>query len=282
MTDEEQKQLLNRHAPWGTPGLSQSKDIQGNLQILLHSSHVIGFHEALNLGLWTSFTLSNATLTKLREEASLLEQQLVPACWRADPRLERSQQDQCQKMLPEDTYTTNNVTLKQLFPEELESKELLEAEGYLLSNMAPVRAGYADGGRQAMLKAIKDWTNSSGAINVIHGPIFDLDIDGHQDPVDSVLKNVKPLVPSNYFFVISQCGSVPCREPKDTLAFIFPNTHFHDNCLMSNSEYLNYHLANVRDVELLTGLHFFRNEYAALEYRTMQPLTAWPLPVLAE
>ncbi|MPC30884.1 hypothetical protein E2C01_024156 [Portunus trituberculatus] len=64
------------------------------------------------------------------------------------------------------------------------------------------------------------------------------------------------------------------------LAFIFPNTHFPDNCLMSDSEYLNYHLANVRDVELLTGLHFFRNVYnhAALEYRTMQPLTTWPLP----
>lgn len=57
----------------------------------------------------------------------------------------------------------------------------------------------------------------------------------YSDPSSLFLPNrnsVKPLVPSNYFFVISQCGSVPCREPKDTLAFIFPNTHFHDNCLM--------------------------------------------------
>ena len=44
---------------------------------------------------------------------------------------------------------------------------------------------------------------------------------------------VRPLVPSNYFFVINQCGSVPCpNKPLDTLAFIFPNSHFPDNCLM--------------------------------------------------
>lgn len=247
----------------------------------MHSSHVIGLHETLALALWTSFTLTNVTLAEVEEEAGLEEQQPVPACWRADPRLERSQQDQCQKMLTEEEYLANNVTLTQLFPEELERKELLEAEGYLLSNMAPVRAGYADGGRQAMVKAIKEWTNSFGTINVIHGSIFDLDIDGHQDPVATVLKTAKPLVPSNYFFVINQCGSLPCPSmPRKTLAFIFPNTHFPDNCLMSDSEYLNYHLANVRDVELLTGLQFFRNVYsqAALEYRTMQPLTAWPLP----
>ena len=70
---------------------------------------------------------------------------------------------------------------------ELDTKELLEAEGYLLSNMAAVKAGYLAGAYQAMVKAMKGWTTSLGAINVIHGPIFDHDIDGHQDPVAIVL-----------------------------------------------------------------------------------------------
>lgn len=49
--------------------------------------------------------------------------------------------------------------------------------------------------------------------------------------------------------------------------------------LQSDIEYLNYHLTTVRDVELVTGLQFFTNVYeqAALQYRTVQPLTIWPL-----
>lgn len=48
----------------------------------------------------------------------------------------------------------------------------------------------------------------------------------------------------------------------------------------SDSEYLNYHLTNVRDVELLTGLHFFKSlpGQVALEYRTSQTLEIWPFP----
>lgn len=70
---------------------------------------------------------------------------------------------------------------------ELESKELLAAEGYLLSNLAAVRVGYFNGAYKAMVKALKGWTTHLGAINVIHGPIFDYGLDGHQDPVASVL-----------------------------------------------------------------------------------------------
>lgn len=66
---------------------------------------------------------------------------------------------------------------------ELETQELLEAEGFLLSNLAPVKVGYLNGAYQAMVKVIKGWTTSFGAINVVHGPVFDYDLDGHQDPV---------------------------------------------------------------------------------------------------
>lgn len=70
---------------------------------------------------------------------------------------------------------------------ELETKELLAAEGYLLSNLAAVKDGYFNGAYKAMVKALKGWTTSFGAINVVLGPIFDSDLDGHQDPVNTVL-----------------------------------------------------------------------------------------------
>lgn len=70
---------------------------------------------------------------------------------------------------------------------ELETHELLRTEGFLLSNLAPAKVGYLNGAHQAMVKALKEWTISLGAINVVHGPVFDYDLDGHQDPVAHVL-----------------------------------------------------------------------------------------------
>lgn len=48
---------------------------------------------------------------------------------------------------------------------------------------------------------------------------------------------MKPLVPSDFFFVVSRCadvGRAGCSSgpPKEVLAFVFPNTDFGDNCLM--------------------------------------------------
>ena len=45
------------------------------------------------------------------------EQQHLPACWRADPRLERPHQDQCQRMLTQEAFDADNITLVQLFPQ---------------------------------------------------------------------------------------------------------------------------------------------------------------------
>ena len=72
----------------------------------------------------------------LQQEVGLEELHPAPACWRADPRLERSEQDQCQKMLTEEDYVANNVTLTQLFPEgEWEYSKIVEWS-LLLSNVA--------------------------------------------------------------------------------------------------------------------------------------------------
>lgn len=52
----------------------------------------------------------------------------------------------------------------------------------------------------------------------------------------------------------------------------------------NDTEYLNYHLTTVRDVELLTNLQFFSNIYeeASVEIRTDQPLAIWSISPPAE
>lgn len=288
--------LLNYHTPWATPGYTSMRDITGKLQVLPHTNYIIGLHEAVNLGLWVSFTTDNETISLAEGDKPVIPEGIEvrpeevrvperpPPCWRADPRLSRSREDQCNRMLTTELYQSKNVSLIQLFPEELETREMVEAEGHLLSNMAPVKLGY-NGARHTIINAIKLWATQRQDLNVIHGPVFDYNLDGIRDSVSSVLNKIKPLVPSNYFYIVSSCSEneavAKCPGDKvDVLSFVFPNTDYEDNCQMTDSEYLHYHLTNVKDIELLTGLRFFRstnlNVTDSLRLRTMQPIKLWP------
>lgn len=50
--------------------------------------------------------------------------------------------------------------------------------------------------------------------------------------------------------------------------------------LQSDMEYLQYHLTTLKDIELLTGLRFFRNVYIRdrVVIQTVQPTAVWDLP----
>lgn len=127
---------------------------------------------------------------------------------------------------------------------------------------------------------------------------------------------MKPLVPSDYYLVITSCNGSPvvnCPvEQLDVLPFVFPNSDVQDNCFMvsicevmcvytviifqlhkrivflycpfvplqSDMEYLQYHLTTLKDIELLTGLRFFRNIYIRdrVVIQTVQPTAVWDLP----
>ncbi|XP_066987071.1 venom phosphodiesterase 2-like [Macrobrachium rosenbergii] len=289
--------LLNQHAPWGTPGYTSLEGNSGKVQVLLQTNYVIGLYEAIDLGLWVSFTIDHETISLVKadrpkipkEEEDQQESQIdprPPPCWRADPRLSRSLEDQCLRMLTTDLYQSKNISLIQLFPEELETREMSEEEGHLLSNMAPVRAGYYEA-RRAIINAIKCWATERLDLNVIHGPVFNHNFDGLRDSVSSSLNDFKPLVPSDYFYVVSSCRRkekvARCSgDDLDVLAFVFPNVDLEDYCPMSDTEYLHHYLTNVRDVELLTGLLFFRSTYwnwqETLMLKAAQPFEIWPLP----
>ncbi|XP_047491362.1 venom phosphodiesterase-like [Penaeus chinensis] len=295
MSEEELKVYLfhqqNYHNPWGLVGYSNPDHLQGKMKILLHSDYVIGLQEQLNLGLWVSFTINKTIVTGNEDpdknedtEVNQEKTERPPPCWQADQRLERLQEDQCDNILNSQSYKDKEITLMQLYPEELETQELLAAEGYLLSNMAPMKAGYMKGAYKAMIGAIQWWAANKGGINVVLGPVFDYDLNGKKDNMPDVMKTVIPLVPSDYYLVITSCNGSPVTkcpvEQLDVLPFVFPNSDVQDNCFMSDMEYLHYHLTTVKDIELLTGLRFFRNVNIRdrVILKTVQPTAVWDLP----
>ena len=50
-----------------------------------------------------------------------------------------------------------------------------------MSNVAPCRRGYLQGGRRVMTKSVRTWAQRLGQVNVVHGPIYDHNLDGQRD-----------------------------------------------------------------------------------------------------
>ncbi|KAL7637218.1 UNVERIFIED_CONTAM: hypothetical protein RMT77_011930 [Armadillidium vulgare] len=293
------------HCPWGFPSYSASEVSSDTLNILPHSSHIIGFPESLSLGVWTSFTLSKHRLEELHKARPAVpdgvyvspeetKSKMPVGCWISDSRLQRSSSDQCSRTLQTDLYEAKNVSLRQLFPEDLEFPDILNKEGYLLSNLAPVMKGYEEGPRNIMVKAIKKWAKQKGPINVVHGPVFDHNNDGKRDNTLFLWDTVKPLIPSGYYFVVTLCNETKESDSSseehidvqaesleecpmanlNVYSFLFPNTPENDMCLLSPREYLQNYMASLADIEEITSIYFFKNmDYRnKVQIRARQPL----------
>ncbi|CAL4061029.1 unnamed protein product, partial [Meganyctiphanes norvegica] len=291
--------LFHQHIPWGSPGYSARDIKKGELKVLIHSNFIIGFTEILNLAAWVSFSITQHTLDvteKLRPKVpegievkpeDVRELSPEPGCWKADLRLQRTAEDQCNRANNE-MYSIKNMSQRQLFPEELEDPILLKSEGYLVSNLSPVYSGFENGARLAVIRSIRRWVPVYGKLNIIHGPIFDYDIDGRQDTASQV-SNLKPQAASDFFYIISYCAHNASNamhncphQDLQVLAFTFPNRKTENKCPMNDDDLLRYYLTNVQDIELLTGLRFFKDleTYESILLKTTQPIAIWPFKKL--
>uniref|UniRef100_A0A672FTD4 SMB domain-containing protein n=1 Tax=Salarias fasciatus TaxID=181472 RepID=A0A672FTD4_SALFA len=107
----------------------------------------------------------------------------------------------------------------------------------------------------------------NNGVNVLSGPVFDLDHDGCETP----LAGDAPPVPTHFFTVVSSCRDrnqtvEDCDGAPTVFSFLLP--HRADNSEACNSgedeslwveDLLKLHTARVRDVEILTGLDLFRS-----------------------
>ncbi|MEJ1286810.1 hypothetical protein NN561_017821 [Cricetulus griseus] len=112
-------------------------------------------------------------------------------------------------------------------------------------------------------------------INVVSGPIFDYNYDGHFDAPDEITQHVANTdvpIPTHYFVVLTSCKDKAytpdsCPGWLDVLPFIIPHRPTNmESCPENRTEDLwvedrfKAHIARVRDVELLTGLDFYQEK----------------------
>ncbi|KAM4705715.1 autotaxin isoform 2-T2 [Rhinophrynus dorsalis] len=245
--------------------------------ILYHSDFESGYSESIMMPLWTSYTISKqADVTSIPEHLS--------NCVRLDPRISPGNSQSCSAYKAD-----KQMTYGFLFPPQLSSSADAKYDAFLITNVIPIYPAFKKIWNYFQRVMVKKLASERKGVNVISGPIFDYDYDGVYDTPDKIKTYVDGMipVPTHYYSILTSC--MDANQPADNcdgrltvISFIIP--HRPDNDESCNSarvgpqsssksrskgmsledeskwveDLLKMHTARVRDIELLTGLDFYR------------------------
>ncbi|XP_057210158.1 ectonucleotide pyrophosphatase/phosphodiesterase family member 2 isoform X1 [Triplophysa rosa] len=229
---------------------------------LCHTHFCSGYSHHINMPLWTSFTLT------AQDDVPVVSSS---ECVRADPRLELTHT--CNKYSEEP-----DVTHAFLYPPDFSATAESRYEASLLTNTVPMYPAFKRVWRYLQREVFRRFSLQNNEVNVIVGPVFDYDHDGLRDTNDKIIEHAggSVYIPTHFYSIISSCERQndtldTCDEDLSITCFVLP--HRPDNtesCKNSEDEsrwvedLLKLHTARVRDVEILTGLDFYRS--TALPY----------------
>jgi len=126
--------------------------------------------------------------------------------------------------------------------------------------MINLHRGFVTDVLQQVVHLIQHYARLVDRLGLILGPIHDRDKDG----IGDTLTQSQPTDLFVILFYCTQWASSPdplkCAQPEmtNTLSFVFPNQPQDDNCL-TRLAYFEQNTVRLRDVELLTGLRWFRD-----------------------
>nr|XP_033789085.1 ectonucleotide pyrophosphatase/phosphodiesterase family member 2 isoform X3 [Geotrypetes seraphini] len=266
-------QLPDKHLLYGRPAMLY----RTKYSLLHHSDFESGYSESLLMPLWTSYTI-----TKQVEISPVPEH--LSNCVRLDPRISPANSQSCSAYKGD-----KHMSYGFLFPPQLSSSADTRYDAFLITNVIPVYPAFKKIWNYFQRVLVKRYATERNGVNVISGPIFDYDYDGLHDTPEKIKQYVAGSipVPTHYYSIVTSCldFSQPvdkCDGPLSVFSFIFPHRPDNDeSCNFARSgptssskgrskgmnledeskwveELLKMHTARVRDIELLTGLDFYR------------------------
>uniref|UniRef100_A0A672M404 SMB domain-containing protein n=1 Tax=Sinocyclocheilus grahami TaxID=75366 RepID=A0A672M404_SINGR len=233
------------HLPYGIPRVLQE---QSDHCILHHSAYVSGYSRNILMPLWVSYSLNPSEDT----------------CVRADVRVQASARQSCS------FYKSNStLTFGLLHPPRTEPDSLIT------SNMVPMFPAFKDIWNRFHKVLLVRYSQELNGVNVVSGPIFDNDFDGNYDLMNKGTPNEAP-IPTHFFVILTSCknSSLPvqqCDGPLDAVSFVLPHRPDRLETCHNGSDYswlqdwVQLHVARIRDIELLTGLSFYHDRISVTE-----------------
>ncbi|XP_041873069.1 ectonucleotide pyrophosphatase/phosphodiesterase family member 3 isoform X2 [Corvus kubaryi] len=276
LTAEEINKASSSHLPYGRPKVLQKENVYC---LLSHRQYVSGYSYDIWMPLWTAYTVD-------KPESTSPLPPTVSDCLRPDVRIPVAWSQNCSNY-PEGLTLTHSF----LYPPNYSSSDLEQYDALLTSNIVPMYKAFKDIWDYFHNVLLQKYARERNGVNVISGPVFDYNYDGHFDSPDEIkqyVNNTKIPVPTHYYVVLTSCKNTSytplnCSGSLDALSFIIPHRPDNTESCAENKtlsewveERVQAHSARVRDVELLTGLDFYqeRNESISeiLRLKTFLPI----------
>ncbi|XP_072170546.1 venom phosphodiesterase 2-like [Diadema setosum] len=244
---------VQQHVPFGPPEILESASPgSGSVCKLYHTSYVTAYDRSLVISKYVSVTLASDFFPGLQPSGCVL----------VDTRLAMDENPRCL------TYTSGDVALniKQSYLLQPTASVGKPDESIVSSNIVPQYSLFESEIWSQLVSKYSTWTSISANINIVQGPVYDLDHNGVVDSPSTMAKAMTwagpTVVPSHYFVVASRCANrteVRSCLPSDVeiMAFILPHNNLGRPCQTSMDEYLMAHRASLQGVERITGLYFF-------------------------
>ncbi|XP_012681906.1 ectonucleotide pyrophosphatase/phosphodiesterase family member 2 [Clupea harengus] len=246
----------SKNLPHGRPAVM----FQTKYSILHHSDFISAYSEVLSMPLWTSYTVpKQVDVTTLTDALS--------NCVRPDARIPPAYSQSCTGYKAD-----KQISYGFLYPPQLASSQDARYDAVLITNTVPMYPAFKRMWTYFQKALVKRYASERNGVNIIAGPIFDYDYDGHRDTAEKMKQYVSGSIPipTHFFVVVTSCLDFLhtvdlCDGPLSVFSFILP--HRADNDESCNSadeeakwveELMKTHTARVRDVEILTGLDFYR------------------------
>ncbi|KAK2834147.1 hypothetical protein Q7C36_014848 [Tachysurus vachellii] len=251
--------LLNNatHLPFGRPAVL----FQTSYSLLQHSDYISAYSYELHIPLWTAFTIT----PQIESTATPLP---VSECVRADIRIPPKHTQTC-----DSNNQDHKIIRGFVYPPGFSITPESSHDASLITNTVPMYPAFKRIWSYLQMTVLRRYSEERNSINVVTGPIFDYDSDGLRDTVEKIRghEGDSAPVPTHLYLIITSCELEnttveECDGSISTVSFILP--HRPDNSESCHSseepsqwveEILRTHTARVRDVELLTGLDFYRS-----------------------
>ncbi|KAM9665393.1 ectonucleotide pyrophosphatase/phosphodiesterase family member 3-like [Trichechus inunguis] len=261
LTSDEITATEKENMPFGRPRVMQKNKEHC---ILYHREYVSGFGKAIRMPMWSSYTIP-----KPEGDTSPLPSP-VSDCLRADVRVTPSESQKCSFYLADE-----NITHGFLYPPANNRTSEGQYDALITSNLIPMYEEFKKLWHYFHNVLLIRYAAERNGVNVISGPVFDYNYDGHFDAPDEITKHVGNTtvpIPTHYFVVLTSCKNnshtpINCPGWLDVLPFIIPHRPTNvESCPEGRPEAVwteerwNAHIARVRDVELLTGLDFYQEK----------------------
>ncbi|XP_007945582.1 ectonucleotide pyrophosphatase/phosphodiesterase family member 3 [Orycteropus afer afer] len=260
LTSNEITATEKENMPYGRPRVMQKNKEHC---LLYHREYVSGFGKAIRMPLWSSYTIHKPGDTSPLPPP-------VSDCLRADVRVAPSESQKCSFYLAD-----KNITHGFLYPPAINRTSDSQYDALITSNLVPMYEEFKIMWQYFHSVLLIRYATERNGVNVISGPVFDYNYDGHFDAPDEITEHVANTsvpIPTHYFVVLTSCQNKnhtprDCPEWLDVLPFIIPHQPTNvESCPEGKSEDVwieerwKAHVARVRDVELLTGLDFYQEK----------------------